>query len=100
MKTYAGRQFDTYEQSGRELRIHWNIIDKGEGQFEASEALVDIAASRSQIIEAIISSEYSTGRELATINNRDDDQEAYAEYQAFRTLAKALADGWINREQE
>lgn len=104
MKVFAGRPLDTYEASGAELRIHWNIreLERVESDgtvttyWEADEALCEAAADRSTLIEAIIGAEYSTGREFAVINSRDEDPEAYASYQAFRQQAKALADGWLN----
>lgn len=39
----------------------------------------------------------TSGAEVALIHNKDTDPQAYAEYQAFRTQAKALADGWVNK---
>jgi hypothetical protein len=106
MKTYAGRQFETYETSGQELRIHWNIEQKTKEDtggetltyWEADEALCNIVDSRSALIEKIIGSVYSPAAEIATINNKDTKPQAYAEYQAFRVQAKALADSWLNKE--
>jgi len=100
MKVSAGRQFETYERSGNEIRIHWNIVQNDKEdmdgnvvpQWEADEVVVSVLDSRSAIIEAIIGTTYSTGAELATINNKDTDAEAYAAYQSFRVLAKSLAD--------
>ena len=43
----------------------------------------------------IIASQYTTGGELATINNKDIDPTSYAEYQAFRQTAKDLADEYL-----
>lgn len=106
MKTYAGQSFETYQVSGQELRIHWNIEEKTkedtDGQtttyWEADEALCNVKDSRAKLIEAIIGSVYDTGSEIAVINNKEDKPEEYAEYQAFRVQAKALADGWLNKE--
>jgi hypothetical protein len=106
MKTYAGQSFKTYESSGQELRIHWDIEEKTredmDGQtttyWEANEALCGVADNRGMLISKIIGSVYSTADEIATINNKDNKPEQYAEYQAFRTLAKALADGWLNQK--
>jgi hypothetical protein len=105
MKTYAGRQFETYETSGNELRIHWDIQEtQKEGtdgevitQWEANEALCGVKDSRSELIEKIIGSVYSTGAELAVINNKDQNPGDYQAYQDFRALSKQLADGWLNR---
>jgi hypothetical protein len=105
MKVYSGEQPQAYEVSGQELRIHWGIqeitkegMDGPETQWEANEALCNKSDSRPVLIEKIIGSVYSVGAEIATINNSESDPEAYAEYQAFRTQAKALADGWLNKD--
>ena len=103
MKTYAGREFDVYEPSGQELRIHWNIQEvpafgDAEGtQWEADEALCSIYDDRATLISKIIHSVYTLDDEIATINNQSTKPEQYEAYQAFRAQAKALADGWINR---
>jgi hypothetical protein len=94
MKTQAGYEFQTYEVSGPELRIHWDIQEV-EGGWEAQEALCNRYDTRDVLIEKIIGAVYSPSAEIATINNKEDKPEKYAEYQAFRTQAKALADGWI-----
>lgn len=105
MKAYSGEQPDVYAVSGQELRIHWNIQevqvqrmdDETETQWEANEALCHVKDSRDTLIEKIIGSVHTAGAEIALINNRETDPDAYAEYQAFRAEAKALADGWVNR---
>jgi predicted Mrr-cat superfamily restriction endonuclease len=105
MKTEAGYEFQTYEPSGHELRIHWNIEQKNkevmDGEiityWEANEALCNVYDNRSQLIEKIIGAEYTPSQEIATINNKDRKPEEYAAYQAFREQAKALADGWLNK---
>jgi hypothetical protein len=106
MKTEAGYQFQTYEPSGHELRIHWNIVQKTKKEmdgetityWEANEALCNVKDNRSQLIEKIIGSIYSVSDEIATINNKDAKPEEYAAYQAFRDQAKFLADGWLNKD--
>lgn len=106
MKTQAGYKLQTYESSGQELRIRWNIEEKTKEDmdgvpttyWEADEALCNVKDSRARLIEAIIGSVYDTGAEIAIINNKEDKPEEYAEYQAFRVQAKALADGWFNKE--
>jgi hypothetical protein len=97
MKTKAGYEFETYEVSGSELRIHWDIQEVEDG-WEAQEALCNRYDTRNVLIEKIIGAVYSPSAEIATINNKDNKPEQYAEYQAFRTLAKALADGWLNQK--
>lgn len=103
MKTYAGRQFDTYEVSGQELRIHWNIQevpapsmdDEPRTQWEADEAVANTYDTRGDLISKIIRSVMSVDAEIATINNQYDKPDEYAAYQASRAQAKALADGWL-----
>lgn len=103
MKTQSNDPIQPYDVSGQELRIHWNITEQAkegvDGEpytyWEADEALCGLHDSRSTLIEKIIATEYTTGRELATINNAQEKPDDYAEYQAFRAQAKALADGWL-----
>lgn len=102
MKTYSDYQFQAYEVSGQELRVHWDIeqvtkegLNGPVTQWCANEALCDIDDTRSALIEKIIGSVYSISAEIATINNKDTKPEQYAAYQAFRAQAKALADGWL-----
>lgn len=103
MKTQANAEIQPYEPSGTEVRIHWNIEQlqkediSGEiiTYWQADEVLCNTYDDRSTLIEKIIASQYSAGREFATINNKDEDPQAYAAYQALRMQAKSLADGWI-----
>jgi hypothetical protein len=103
MKTQASYEPQTYEVSGTELRVHWNIeqktIENADGSlatfWEANEALCDRNDNRNQMIEKIIGSVYSIPEEFATINNRDTKPDEYAAYQALRAQAKSLADGWF-----
>jgi len=105
----ASYELQPYEVSGTDLRIHWNIELKSRTDditsetytyWYANEALCNIYDNRSILIEKIIASEYDTGAEIATINNKDTKPDEYQAYQDFRTLAKTLADGWINRTIE
>lgn len=100
MKTSAGREFETYEVSGDELRVHWNIVDKSTEEsvnWEADEALCFVYDTRASLISKIIRSVYSLDDEFALINNKEDKPDEYQAFQAFRVLAKQLADGWLNR---
>jgi hypothetical protein len=100
MKTYSNDKPLVYAVSGQELRIHWGIVEiEKEDQtiWEANEALCSVFDSRNQIIEKIIGSEHDTGAEIALINNQSTRVADYAEYQAFRVLAKELADNWLTR---
>jgi hypothetical protein len=104
MKTQASYEIEPYEVSGYELRIRWDIEEKtkedmdGESvvYWQASEALCNKLDDRSTLIQKIIGSVYSVADEIATINNKDTKPQEYADYQAFRAQAKALADGWLS----
>ena len=108
MKTYADKLFETYYVSGAELRIRFNIkevqappvSEEPRTQWEADEAVCNVYDDRSTLIEKIIGAVYTPGAELATINNQVDKPERYAEYQAFRVQAKALADGWLAQKTQ
>lgn len=98
MKAFFSQKPSVYDASGNELRIRWDIqevITDELTQWSANEALCSVFCNRSQMIEAIIGSVYDTGAEIALINNQTDKPEQYAEYQAFRALAKSLADNWL-----
>ena len=105
MKVYSSEQPEIYAVSGQDLRIRWNIQEvpapsmdnDPRTQWEANEALCSVFDSRSQIIEKIIGSVHTAGAEVALINNKDINPEAYATYQAFREQAKVLAFAWVNR---
>lgn len=105
MKVQSNEQLPAYQVSGQELRIHWDeqevpalsMGDEVRTVWEQNEALCGVSDSRGQIISAIIRSVYSIDDELATINNQAQKPDAYAAYQAFRSQAKQLADGWLNK---
>lgn len=97
------QKFNTDSQ-GLFIRIRWNEQmvqfpnQRHDGfitQYSYDEAVIEQGDSRSVIIEKIIGSQYTTGRELATINNQDTKPEDYAAYQAFRQTAKDLADEYL-----
>lgn len=106
MKVYSTQplqKFDTDSQ-GLFVRIRWNeqVVqfpnqqhDGFINQYSYDEAVITQGDSRSVIIEMIIGSQYTTGGELAVINNKDTDPTSYAEYQAFRQTAKDLADEYL-----
>ena len=102
MKVYSSTQPETYQVIGKTLRIHWDAqevtkegADGPEIQWEANEALCGVYDNRNTLIEKIISAVYPTyGSEIAAIVNGGDDATAH---DAMRTLAKSLADGWLNR---
>lgn len=103
MKTYSNEQPETYQVVGKVLRIHWNIeevtkegMDGPETVWEADEALCGVYDDRSSLIEKIMATAYpSYGAEVAAIVNGGDDAAAH---ESMRTLAKSLADGWLNKD--
>jgi hypothetical protein len=103
MKVYSNEQPEVYSASGNELRIRWDIQEvtkpdiEGNDQttWEANEALCSVFDQRNTLIENIIASIHTQGAEFALINNKDTKPDSYAEYQAFRNLAKQLADNWL-----
>lgn len=102
MKVWSNIKPELYDVSGQELRIRWDIhevtkegMEGVETFWEANEALCNRFDDRSTLIEKIIGSVLSSGAELALINNKQTDPEAYDQYQNFRNQAKILADGWI-----
>jgi predicted Mrr-cat superfamily restriction endonuclease len=104
MKVYSNEQPEAYSASGNELRIRWDIQEvtkpdmEGNDQtsWEANEALCSVFDDRASLIEKIIGSVHTPGAEIALINNKDIDPSAYSAYQAFRDLAKTLADNWLD----
>ena len=99
MKVYSDNKLETYQVSGHELRIHWDQqqVERSDSEiaWESNEALCNVYDDRPTLIQKIIGSELALQDEIAIINNQTDKPEAYAEYQAFRAKAKALADGRI-----
>lgn len=106
MKVYSTTPLEKFftDSQGLYIRIRWNeqIVqfpnqrrDGYINQYCYDEAIIEQGNSRSAIIETIIASQYTTGRELATINNQETDPTSYAEYQAFRQTAKDLADEYL-----
>lgn len=106
MKSYSTTKPEAYQVLGSALRIHWDMVEmtregmdgQPETQWESNEAVCSTTDDRHTLIERIIGSVYSTGAELAAINNKDSKPDEYAAYQALRIKAKELADGWLNRE--
>ena len=104
MITQADNTLPTYQSFGEKLHINFDeqqiVVKDMDGneriayQYTTAESLC--AASRGDLINDIIKSKYTTAGEFAAINNAQDDPQEYAEYQAFRTQAKQLADGWLS----
>ena len=91
----------TYEVSGAELRINFNVqrverefMDGVKASFyEGEQVLVSKGAGRGEMIEAIVASRYTIGSELS-LSRKDDTDPAKIEYLAFVDQAKALAKGY------
>ena len=98
MRVNSDTKLPEYQVIGSTLRIHWDYeevpaTEDTPAGWSCDEAVVPKTASRDKIIEAIIATKYPTfGSELAAINNGGAE---YEDYQAFRALAKSLADGWF-----
>ena len=106
MLVYSNDSLEKFQKDiyGRLIRIHWDEhIVQLPNQFNTgtrdaycnNEATIDVGDSRSVIIERIIGSCYTTGGELAAINNQLVNPDAYAVYQALRATAKSLADEYL-----
>lgn len=103
MKVYSDTKLPTYQVIGQSLLIHWDaqevpapsMNDEPRTQWVQNEALCNPADSYGQLVAKIIGSVYDYNAEFAAIN---DGGEKYAEYQAFRAQAKALAQGWIDSQ--
>lgn len=95
MRVHSNEKLPEYQVIGPTLRIHWDYKEVSATEdvpagWSCEEVAISKTASRDQIIEAIIASKYPTlGSELAAINNGGQE---YDDYQAFRALAKNLAD--------
>jgi len=101
MKVSSKEKLEDYQVIGDKLRIHWNhqeaTVENIDGeqstQWQCEEAVVKKTTSRSEIVEAIIQTEYPTyGAEIAAIRNGGADAEAH---ETLRIKAKELADGWF-----
>ena len=105
-RTESKTPLQTYETSGKELRIYWDeqTVERPGMDDEPAETFYSYAScvspvvtNRADLISRIIRSQMSIDAEIATINNAADKPDEYAAYQAFRAQAKALADGWLER---
>ena len=77
------------------MLVNLNIVEVENG-FEFDTVKVSEEPTYPELIEALIASEYSTGREFACINNKEEKPEEYAAYQAFRNAAKDIAKQVLN----
>lgn len=95
-------KLDTYQVMGRRLLIHideevvsrTNEDGTSEVGYKYKTASVDKLANRSTIIEGVMQTRYPTfGSEIAALQG---DPEKEAQHSMLKTLAKALADYWLN----
>lgn len=100
MKITSYTKLDTYEVSSSTLNIYWGEEafppkeDETEPYWTYEFCRASIHDSRDVLIEKIIATRYPTyGSEVAAIANGGADSE---EHQAFRQLAKQLANNFIN----
>ncbi len=88
----------TFEVSGQELRVNFDVKEieredmDGEKRksFAGEQVVLPVAATRSQIVEAIVATRYTTGAEIA-LNRLPDDNADKQEYLAFVEAAKVIA---------
>jgi hypothetical protein len=94
MKCTSQEQKLTYEITGPDLFIFWDeeqIQREDETLWQYSYLQTRSNVTRNELIEQLMAHRYNTGAELAAINNGGED---YAEYLAYRTRCKELADGF------
>jgi len=100
MRVTSNDKLEKFQIVGPKLRIHWGYeettpdpeIEGSTGGWSCEEAVVKKTASRSEVIEAIIATQYTISEEIAAINNGGAE---YEDYQAFRQFAKNTADDWL-----
>jgi hypothetical protein len=93
---------DTYQVSGGVLQIYWDeqqhtredMDGETETYYSYAYANAKPTDGYAELVRAIIHSQYTYDDEIALINNKEDEPEKYADYQAFRQVAKDLANGY------
>ena len=94
-RTTSQIKMPAYEVSGGELSIFWDEQTEqieDETVYSYAYCVVSVYDDRAAIIEKIMATQYTTGAEIAALSNGG---ESAAAHEAFRTEAKALADGWL-----
>jgi hypothetical protein len=94
-RTTSQIKMPAYQVSGGEVTIFWDEqTEQREDEIVYSYAycVVSVYDDRAAIIEKIMATQYTTGAEIAALSNGG---ESAAAHEAFRTEAKALADGWL-----
>jgi hypothetical protein len=94
---------NTYETSGQELRINFNVVEVEREEmngakrkvYRGEQVVVHTRATTQQIIETLIASKYTTGAEIALSRKDDTDTDKVA-YMTFVAQAKSLASGYQN----
>lgn len=108
MITQTDNKLPTYQTFGEKLHINFDekevVVKSMDGKertaYEYTTAVSLATADRGTLISDIIGSKYTSGGEFAAINNAESDPQEYADYQAFRTLAKQLADSWLAQNNQ
>jgi len=90
MKSHYNEIPTQTEMLGGKMIINFNVAEVENG-YSCDQVRVSENPTRSEVIEAVIGARYSTGAELATINNKDEKPAEYEAYQVFRIFAKGLA---------
>jgi len=94
MKCTSAEQKPTYEVTGPDLFVFWDedqIEREDETLWQYSYLQTNSNVTRYELIEQLMSRRYTTGAELAAINNGGED---YEEYLAYRAKCKELANGY------
>lgn len=102
MKTHASEALPEIEILGTTLRIHFNRVDtvrymNGESYTDIcyDTAVGNTCMSRSELINCVIQTAYSTSDEIALLNNQLTKPVEFDAYQSYRLAAKKLADAAI-----
>jgi hypothetical protein len=98
-RTTSQIKMPAYEVSGSEVTIFWDEQTEqreDETVYSYAYCVVSVYDDRAAIIEKIMATQYTTGAEIAALSNGG---ESAAAHEAFRTEAKALADGWLTEKE-
>lgn len=99
MKKQANRKLPLYERVGGYYIVNFNHREEIVKNIDGSEVIVHVydstkfgvLATRNERIQNLIATRYTKDEEIATINNRESDKEAYVEYQAWRGRCKLVS---------
>lgn len=94
MKTENKQQLIQVHGNGYLIYFNEKYID---GEYEYNTCEISNSPTRQDIIESMIASKYTTGAEFAVINNKEDDQKSYDDYQKWRELCKITSNEIISK---